>query len=90
MSYVIPELICNSCHARRMVITHQEGFKRWRQTERGRKEGGVFSVIDRAAQEIQQCKCKFNQLSSEEVWLSVFEGSLLLITPVVLYDNIYK
>lgn len=85
-SYAIP------AHARREVITHQEDLKDGdKRREGGRRE--VFSIMNRSALEIQQ-KCKFNQLSSEGVWLSLFEGSLLLLITLVdvitSINNVWK
>lgn len=68
-SYAIP------VHARRVVIIHRDDLERWRQPERGREEGEVFSLMNRYT-------AGTVNLTSTLV-RSSFERSLLfLITPV--------
>lgn len=92
MSYVIPKLLCNSCPCQEGGDNSPRPFKRWRQTdgERGRKEGEVFSLMNRSGPEIYSRTVNL----SEEVWLSLCERSLLLlITPVdviIFINNVWR
>lgn len=85
MSYVIPKLLCNSCPCQEGGDNSPRRFR-----ERGR---GARLDVSLQTGDIQQ-DCKSNQRMSKEVWLSLFERSLLLlITPVdviIRINNVWK
>lgn len=83
MSYVIPKLICNSCPCQEGGDIKDED--RWRK---------VLSLMNHSGLEIYRQNYKFNQHTSNGVWLSLFESSLLLLimpVNVIIYiNNVWK
>lgn len=94
MSYVIPMLLCNSCPCQEGGDNSPRRFLKM-ETDGEREKGGRGAQLDVSlwTGDIQQ-DCKSNQCTSEEVWLSLFERSLLfLITPVdviICINNVWK